>query len=88
VWENFFHSVEKSRKVVPLRGKIVQSFSIAWKNQAGFSTAWKSYSSRMGGIFHGVEQKPQSFSIVWKNRQKVAAVLAMARLLARLRRSL
>ena len=36
VWKNvekFFHCVEKSLKVFPLRGKIGQIFSIVWKNQ-------------------------------------------------------
>ena len=55
VWKNpskFFHCVENFAKVFPLRGKIPQSFSIAWKKRAVrapifphcgklFSTVWK-----------------------------------------------
>ena len=39
VWKTFFHSVEKSAKVFPLRGKSAGSFSIAWKSFLAFSLA-------------------------------------------------
>ncbi|HOU21569.1 MAG TPA: hypothetical protein PKX16_05035, partial [Kiritimatiellia bacterium] len=57
VWknpENFFHCVEKTAKVFPLCGKIAESFSIAWKKWACFSTVWKIF-------FHSVEKSRKSF---------------------------
>ena len=47
----FFHTVEKS---FPLRGKIAEKFSIAWKNPAFFSTLWKN-------VFHSVENSNGAF---------------------------
>jgi len=47
LWKHFFHCVEKSRKLFPLRGKIGQIFSIAWKN--------------LENIFHAVEKSVKSF---------------------------
>jgi len=40
--------VEKTTENFPYRGKIVNIFSMLWKNRAHFSTPWKT-------IFHGVE---------------------------------
>jgi len=54
LWKKFFHCVEKSHKVFPLRGKIAESFSIVWKKRAYFSTVWKN-------IFHSVEKSRKSF---------------------------
>jgi hypothetical protein len=57
VWknpQNFFHCVEKTAKVFPLCGKIAESFSIAWKKWACFSTVWKIF-------FHSVEKSRKSF---------------------------
>ena len=54
--DGFFHSVEKNRKVVPLRGKTGESFSIAWKNPGHFSTVWKN-------VFHSVEKPRAAISL-------------------------
>ena len=57
MWKNpeyFFHCVEKTAKVFPLCGKIAESFSIAWKKRACFSTVWKIF-------FHSVEKSRKSF---------------------------
>ncbi len=73
-WKTFFHTVEKSLKVFPLRGKIAESFSTLWK--IGLLATCALPAAASAGRL--VEDFAPGAAAAWKPYLKSPAVVAAA----------